>query len=596
MTLTTSKSSTGTHRPAPPKRAILVAAGLALVLLGLLAVSHLVSARRELLLVGSDLRAARQALTKRDDVRATAILDRADRRLNGAKAKSSSFPLNVVRVVPLVGSPARASATAVRAGREGVAAARTLVAASSSFPTSASAKVDGHDLAAFHAAAVRSQAAVAEAGVRLGRADAALAGPAGALLPPVSGPAKSMRAELAKSRRELSTIGGGLNLLADLTGPTSDVRLLFLAQDTLELRPTGGFIGSYGILRFFHGTVTLEEYQDAQDLPAPVPAARAPLELERWLPKAWGLTNANWWPDFPTSAAAAVELFARQGGDRVDGVMAMTDLASARLVGALGSIQVPGYPKPVTEDGFARRVIHEVELKRPLDVPRKKFLTELSTVVFDRLFSLPADKLPAVTDAVRRSIGAGDIQLWFADPARQRELAGTVVAGQLPRTDGDMLMVVDSNMTASKANLDLRKSIDYRVERNEQGRLVGHVRVEIRNEGVKTAVNPFYNSNLRVYAPEGAKLLDPTAQAAQRADDGPFEVFSQDMQVDPGETRVATFDYVLPERVADASRYTLTWVRQVGTPADRLRVDVGGEAAEVDASNRSLRIERRLPQ
>lgn len=595
MTLTTNRT-TGTDRPASPIRRIFVAAGLAMLLLGLLAVSHLVSARRQLLLVGSDLRAARQALTERDDAGATVILDRADRRLDGAEAKSSSFPLNVVRIVPLVGSPARASTTAVGAGREGVAAARALVAASSSFPTSASAKVDGHDLAAFHAAAVRSQAAVAEASVRLGRADAALAGPAGALLPPVSGPAKSMRAELDKSRKELVTIGGGLNLLADLTGPASDVRLLFIAQDTLELRPTGGFIGSYGILRFFHGTVTLEEYHDAQDLPAPVPAVRAPFELERWLPKAWGLTNANWWPDFPTSAAAAGELFRRQGGGKVDGVLAMTELATARLIGALGAIQLPGYAKPVIEDGFARRVIYEVEEKLPRDQPRKKFLIELSTVVFDRLFDLPADKLPAVTDAVRRSIGAGDIQLWFADPTRQRELEGTVVAGQLPRTDGDMLMVVDANLTASKANLEVRKIVDYRVERDSEGRLVGHVRVEIRNDGVRSRINPLYNSSIRVYAPEGAKLLDPATHAAQRAADGPFEVFSQDMQVDPGETGVATFEYVLPGRVVEDGRYRLTWVRQVGTPGDRLRVDVAGRSAQVDPVSRSLRVEAPLRQ
>ena len=576
------------------KRQVAVLAGLALFLLSLLAVSHLVSARRQLLLVGSDLRASRQALTKRDDGAAKAVLDRADRRLNGASASASAFPLGAVRAVPLLGSPVRASATAVRAGREGVAAARTLVDASASFPTSASSAVDGHDLAAFHAAAARSQAAAYEADRRLGRADAALAGPSGAFLPPVSSPARAMRAELAKGRKELGAVGGGLNLLADLTGPTSDVRLLFLAQDTLELRPTGGFIGSYGILHFYRGTVTLEKYQDAQELPAAEPAATAPLELARWLPKAWGLTNANWWPDFPTSAAAAGELFQRQGGGEVDGVLAMTELATARLIGALGAIQLPGYAKPVTEEGFDRRVLYEVELKRPLDQPRKKFLVELSTAVFDRLFSLPAEKLPAVTDAVRRSIGAGDIQLWFTDPARQKLLAGTVIAGQLPRTDRDMLMVVDANLLAGKANLDVRKSVDYRVER-DRGRLVGRVRVEIRNEGTKSPLNLFYRSHLRVYAPAGARLIPSEAsQGSGEAVDGPFQVFSQDLVVDPGSTRVATFDYVLPERVAPNGKYHLTWVRQVGTPDDRLRLDVAGRSAESDPGSRMLRLERRL--
>ena len=233
----TSRSRRTTGSVTFGKREVAILAGLALFLLGLLAVSHLVSARRQLLLVGSDLRDSRQALTKRDDTAAKAVLDRADRRLNGASASASSFPLGAVRGVPLLGSPVRVSVTAVRAGREGVAAARTLVAASASFPTSASSAVDGHDLAAFHAAAARSQAAVTEADQRLGRADVALAGPAGASFPFVSSPAVAMRAELAKGRKELGAVGGGLNLLADLTGPTADVRLLFLAQDTSSCDP-----------------------------------------------------------------------------------------------------------------------------------------------------------------------------------------------------------------------------------------------------------------------------------------------------------------------------------------------------------------------
>lgn len=580
----------------PRRRPVLVLAGLALVLLGMLAVSHLVSARRQLLLAGSDLRAAREALVRRDDRAATAILDRAEGRLAAAGRSASAFPLPLSRLIPVLGGPSRASSAAVRAGRHGVGAARVLVAAGASFPTSASAAVDGHDLSEFHAAALASQAAAAEAGLLLGRADAALAGPAGAVLPPVSGFANAMRAELAKSRKTLDGVERGLHLMAELTGPTGEARLLFLAQDTLELRPTGGFIGSYGVLHFSKGTVRLENYEATEDLPGPSPPAPAPLELRRNLGKAWSLSNANWWPDFPTSAAAAGEMFRRQGGGEVDGVLALTELATARLVGALGAVQLPSYSKPVTEEGFDTRVVYEVELKRPLDQPRKKFLVELADAVFDRVFHLPAAKLPAVTDAVRRSIRAGDIQLWFTDPARQRLLAGTLIAGQLPRTDGDLLMVVDANMTASKANLDVRKLIDYRVERRRDGRLVAHVRVEIRNAGRKTGINPFYNSYLRVYAPAGAKLVEEGGeQSSQPAVDGPYEVFGQQLQVDPGAIGVATFDYELPERVVVGGRYNLTLVRQVGTPADRLRVDVAGESAEADPAARLLGVNRRLP-
>ena len=587
------------RRRAPDRRQqlgpLLVLATLLLAGVGLFASSRLAGARSQLVVARSDLHASRHALVQRDDVAARQHLDRAASHLRWARAKATTGPMGLLGAVPLVGSPVRATADAVRGGLAAVAAGRVMVDASSSFPTSASAAVAGHDLSAFHAAAVRSQEAVADADRHLARARSALSGPAGAVLPLLSGPARSMRSEIDSGRRQLDRAGRGLALLADLTRPTTEARLLLLAQDSLELRPTGGYIGSYGVLRFSRGTVELDKYEATEDLPAPSPTANPPPELAKYLPRHWGLSNANWWPDFPTSAAAAGELFRRQGGGDIHGVLALTEHASARLVRALEPIKLPSYAQPVVADGFDERVVHELELKRPLDQPRKRFLIELSTAMFDRLFDLPADKLPEVTAAVQKSIAAGDIQLWFVDPAWQQHLAGAVVAGALPRTDGDFLMVVDSNMVASKSNLGVRKKIHYTVERASGGRLVGHVRIELHNQGPKSDINPFYGSYLRVYAPAGARLIDLDGdQMAQRAVDGPFEVFSQQVVVDPEGKGLATFDYELPERVTEGGRYHLTWVRQAGTPQDRLHVDVAGASAESDPAKRAFRIERRM--
>lgn len=598
MALTTTRSSEQPRLDTrQPRRVVApVALGiLALLGVGVLCASHVLAARRGLLSAGADLRASRQALTKRDDRAANLALDRATRSLAGARSSATAFPLGIVRVIPIVGSPIRASVTAAGAGEDGVAAARVLTAASSSFPTSASASVDGHDLSAFHAAAARSQEAVTAADTLLARADAALAGPAGAVLGPVSSPARAMRAELARSRKELSAVGRGMSLLEQLTTSTAEVRLLVLSQDSLELRATGGYIGSYGVVHFSAGTVKLEKYEATGDLPAPNPPAPPPDGLGLYLPSGWGLSNVNWWPDFPTTAVAASEMYRRQGGGSVDGVLALTEYATARLVGAVGPLQLPGYPEPVVEAGFDKRTVYEVEQKVPEDVPRKKFLIDLANSLFTHLFALPAGKLPAVTDAVRRSLGTGDIQLWFRDVARQRLVAGAAVAGSLPKTDDDFLMVVDANMSASKANLDVTKQLDYTVDRDNNGRLVGHLRVTIRDDGAKSRINPLYNSYLRVYVPAGSTLIDPDGhQVANPALDGRYLVLTQPLVVQPEEQGVATFNYVLPDRISSAATYRLTWMRQAGTPNDRLRALVGGRSAHGDPAVRSLHVDRSM--
>lgn len=561
----------------------------------LLTIGALAKGRRDLLLVRGNLTAARTALSQRDDAGAKARLDRAAALVRSARASTSALPIRLLRPVPLVGSPARALSAATRAANEGVAAGRVIADASASFPTSASATVDGHDLSAFHAAAGRTQVAVEAARVHLATAAATLAGPAGAVLPPISRPAKAMRAEVEKGRRQLEGLARGVTLLGDLTGPDAEVRMLLLSQDTLELRPTGGFIGSYGVLTFLHGAARLDTFQATEDLPQPDPPIPGPEGLATYLTRSWNLSNANWSPNFPTSAADAAELYRRQGGGDVDGVLGLTELAIARLIGALGSLQLPSYAQPVVEEGFDLRAVYEVELKRPSDVPRKKFLIELGDVLFARLLDLPADKLPAVADAVGRSISAGDVQLWFRNANRQALLEGTDAAGTLPRTDGDFLMLVDSNMTASKANLELTKQVDYQVERRADGRLVGHVRVELRNGGAPGPINPFYNSYLRVFVPAGSEPVDPGNPKIRRLKgDDRFAVFAQTVIVEPKEQKVVTFDYVLPASVSTGDAYRLTWVRQVGTGRDTLRGVIGGRNLVVDSRGRTQVFERRI--
>jgi hypothetical protein len=146
-----------------------------------------------------------------------------------------------------------------------------------------------------------------------------------------------------ESRQHLTAAGHGLSLVSNLTAPGADVRLLLLSQDSMELRATGGFIGSFGVLHFAGGTAALERYDSIAALSVPNPPMAAPEELQRALGSSpWELSNSAWWPNFPTSAANSAEMFRRQGGGEVAGVVAITEHVMARLVGALGPIQLPG--------------------------------------------------------------------------------------------------------------------------------------------------------------------------------------------------------------------------------------------------------------
>lgn len=571
--------------------AVAIAAGARL----LLARSALLDARRE-------LRAARTlaASNRADDARQS--LDRAERRIRDAGRNGRAFPLGAFRPVPLAGSPARALAATTSAALDAVTAGRVVVEEAQRFSSvSTGASASGTDLGPLHDAALTASAAIPRAEELLARARQRLAGPVSAALPQISGAARAMRTEVDDAVHHLDSARRGLSLFADISAPSTDMRLLVISQDSLELRPTGGYIGSFGVVHVAGGVARLERYDASEDLPPARPDLSAPADLAQFLPGPWRLSNANWWPDFPTSAAAARDLFNREGGDQVDGVLALTELAIARLVGALGQVTVPGYSQPVVEQGFDDRVLYEVERKVPLDVPRKKFLINLATALFDRLGRLTSGDVPKVTDAVAGSVGAGDVQLWFADTARQDQLRGTVIAGHLPEASRDFLMVVDANVTASKANVDLVKQIDYAVTVDDRGRLAARLVVRVVNTSAGVDIrdpyfNPFYNGFLRVYVPQGSRLTGPSDGVTEsKAPDGPYSVLARRFVVRPGESQTLTFDYVLPRTVVDGGRYNLRWARQPGTPRDALRADISGRKVALDPAVRESSIDRKLP-
>lgn len=585
---------TGRHLTRPLRRLprwALLAGGLGALAFVIIAIAALSGARHDLTVARSALTDAQAALGSGDEAAARTALQRAERHLREADGTVDLLPLRLVRPVPVAGSPIKAAEAAVTAGRELVAAGRGLVDAIGSFPTSGSAGLDGQNLSAFHSASQASHDALAAAQGHMDRARAAMEGPVGAFLPPVSGPAKEMVAVLDDATAQLAGAERGLGLLGTLTAPGTDARLLLLSLNTLETRPVGGFIGSYGVLRISDGTVGLEHYgstlPEEGGLPVPEPRMEAPLGLAAALAGPWGLSNSGWWPDFPTSARTATELFRRQGGGDVDGVIAITEHVMADLVGVFGPVTVPGYPEPVVKEGFSDRVLYEVELKRPLDNPRKKFITLLSEEIFSRLFSVPADRVPEVVAALGAAGDAGDLQVFFEDPQWQAAVAGSVFEGALPPAGGDYLRLVEGNMTASKANMGLVRDIDYSVRGIKGGRLAAKLRIEYRNDGpADDFLNPYYNAYLRVYVPKGSEW---EAGYSEDATDGPYTVLHDQFIVRRGKSREVVFEYLLPESVPSGDGYHLTWRRQPGTERDAFTATIDGRA--FDATRDDVRFE-----
>src|SRR4051812_24084293 len=148
-------------------------------------------------------------------------------------------------------------------------------------------------------------------------------------------------------------------LIPDLLGFTKPKSYLLLVQNNQELRATGGFITAVGKLTVANGRITSINFVDSFNIaPNNVDHPLAPDPLKRFMDiPILFLRDANWSPDFPTSARMASSIYAQDTGVQVDGVITIDLRAVQFLVGALAPLQIPGSDVPLTADNVIQEML-----------------------------------------------------------------------------------------------------------------------------------------------------------------------------------------------------------------------------------------------
>lgn len=156
-----------------------------------------------------------------------------------------------------------------------------------------------------------------------------------------------LRAPLARAQEVLPLAVAAFEALPEL--PREGARpgewaYLLLALNNDELRPSGGFVSSVGELLLtdgkpsglaFRDSYRLDNWSKPHDDP-PEPLRRH-MEIDLWV-----LRDANWWPDFPTSARAISDMYERDQERPVAAVVAADVYAATVLLDALAPLELPG--------------------------------------------------------------------------------------------------------------------------------------------------------------------------------------------------------------------------------------------------------------
>jgi hypothetical protein len=413
--------------------------------------------------------------------------------------------------------------------------------------------------------------------------------PSKGLVPQLSSAVAQLDAkvDLRSVRDGLTTLRAIEPAIRELLGESGARSYLVLQQDPAELRATGGFIGSVGYLSFDKGKMAPFQPEDvyaidrgptgfygfgqnSTQVPAP-----APLVTTFHL-NSWALRDSNWSPDFPTSARQAEFFLQKEAGKKVDGVIAIDPYFIQRLLAVLGPVTVPETGDVVDEKNFFSTTLNRVELNQ--GPGHKSFLTYAARVIFPKLLGMPSNKWPALLDALRWGCDARSLQAYLHDAGAEAFVDRFGCGGEVKPSDGDGLMVIDSNVGGNKDDFWLKRTFSLRVSMNGNGS--AHHTLHLHYYGLTPhgflTAQWGYTGWLRIYLPTSSVLTGFNGAEFSQSTELDHRQLAGWLYVQFSHTTDVTIDYDVPSGTMRSSdgQLHLIWQKQPGRQADPISVEL----------------------
>lgn len=386
--------------------------------------------------------------------------------------------------------------------------------------------------------------------------------------------------------REFAVLADAVSQMA---GRDHERNYLVIFQNNTELRPTGGFMGSFAEVSLDRGAIKKisvpagGSYAIKGQLQARVISPK-PLQLINPL---WQFQDSNWFPDFPQSAEKIRWFWSKAGQPTIDGVITVNASFMDELLKLTGPIDMPEYGKVITPENFMLETQKAVELEydKESNTP-KKFVGDLMDKVMEKLKSMDKDGWLQLATVTSQALETKDIQIAFFNEEEETLAEKFGWNGRLKDVYGDSLALIEANVAGQKTDGVIQENVDHHVVISADGSIEDTLTFDRTHTGQKGELfrgvrNVTY---LRAYVPSGSKLLSasgfdaPDSQLFKTvADDqttdsdvsssettiadgqegvtvtqeGTRTVFGGWLQLDPGEHQTVTLRYRLPFAVSD---------------------------------------------
>lgn len=326
--------------------------------------------------------------------------------------------------------------------------------------------------------------------------------------------------EYLKYSSELYGLDNALDNIITLLKSEEPQNIALLFQNPAEIRPAGGFLGSYADIIINKGQIKKIDVRDIYDPDGQLDIKIVPPEELQATTESWGARDANWFFDFPTSAKTVLNFLNAskmyfEKNIKFDNAIAININVISSLLKITGPIKIEGYPL-IDSSNILTIIQNETEGgKDKLKGEPKRIIKLITPLLLEKLSSLSTEEKEKVFQIIQNHINKKDIMFYSNNKVIQGFFTNTGIDGsvyQLPDNFwGNYLAVVNANIAGGKSDAFVKEDVFVNVDMDTLGNIFTNLEIQRTHSG-NVMKESWWKANnndyIQIFTEPNATLVD----------------------------------------------------------------------------------------
>lgn len=400
--------------------------------------------------------------------------------------------------------------------------------------------------------------------------------------------------DIGEYKSKIYSLKNFFSRISILLGNEKPQKYLVLFQNNMELRPTGGFIGSYAIMTFDKGRLAEIVVNDVYTADGQLKGHVDPPEpIRKYLGEGgWFLRDSNWDPDFSVSAVKAEWFLDKELNEKFDGVIAIDLNFVKNLLEVTGPINLSDFGLTIDSNNLYQTVQSEVEDDFfPGSIKKASILTSLSRNIISEIENLKSDKHLNLFRKIYQSLDRKHLQIYLHDVNAQEAISNLGYSGEInldtacgQRCLKDGYSLIDANLGVNKSNFFIKRSQELNLSVSKE--IISHELFVTYENSASPAVGKsgVYKNYARILLPLNTKLAGVRIYETNGTyKELEYEINNMETRVEVGflfeilpgtQKRIQIVWSIFDNKFSQGGEYNLNIIKQAGTEEDNLTINI----------------------